>query len=71
MHWIRETLLASDKIQPQDVALLLLSDEPQEICHLVMEAYQVRCAQAPQYAMTYQEPCIRELNRASRKRRIE
>jgi uncharacterized protein (TIGR00730 family) len=59
MHWIRETLLASDKIQPQDVALLLLSDEPQEICHIVMEAYQEHCAQAPQYAMTYQEPCIR------------
>ena len=59
MHWIRETLLASDKIQPQDAALLLLSDEPQEICNIVMEAYQERCAQAPVYAMTYQEQFIR------------
>jgi uncharacterized protein (TIGR00730 family) len=40
MNWIRETLLASDKIGPQDADLLLLSDDPQEICHLILAASQ-------------------------------
>jgi hypothetical protein len=40
MNWIRETMLASDKIGPQDADLLLLSDDPQEICHLILAASQ-------------------------------
>src|SRR5207244_12253273 len=37
--WIRETMLSTEKILPEDGGLLMLSDDPQEICRLVIEAY--------------------------------
>ena len=40
INWIRDTMLASEKISPADVGLLLLSDDPREICELVSAAYQ-------------------------------
>lgn len=40
INGIRDTMLASEKISPADVGLLLLSDDPQEICELVSAAYQ-------------------------------
>jgi uncharacterized protein (TIGR00730 family) len=40
MNWIRETMLTSGKIGPEDAGLLLLSDDPQEICNIVIEASQ-------------------------------
>src|SRR3989442_6059068 len=38
--WIRDYMLASEKIFPEDAGLLRLSDDPQEICKIVIEAYQ-------------------------------
>src|SRR5712691_1620648 len=43
--WIREQMLATEKISPEDCGLLLLSDDPQEICKIVTEAYQESCRQ--------------------------
>lgn len=40
INWIRDTMLASEKILPEDAGLLLLSDDPHEICKIVIDAYQ-------------------------------
>jgi uncharacterized protein (TIGR00730 family) len=40
VSWIRDTMLASEKISPGDAGLLRLCDDPQEICKIVIEAYQ-------------------------------
>lgn len=39
INWIRDTMLATEKISPEDAALLQLSDDPAEICKLVCDAY--------------------------------
>ena len=39
IQWIREVMLSSEMIQPEDAGLLLISDDPQEICNIVIEAY--------------------------------
>lgn len=58
MKWIRESLLASSKILPHDADLLRLSDDPQEICRLVLEAAHERAQ-----AMPSGEPFMRERHR--------
>ena len=40
INWIRDTMLATEKILPEDAGLLLLSDDPHEICKIVIDAYQ-------------------------------
>ena len=57
--WVRETMLLSDKIQPEDAGLLLLSDDPQEICNLVLAAYQPRSCQEHIHAMNHREQVLR------------
>ena len=57
--WIRETMLVSDKIQPQDAGLLLLSDDPKEMCNIVLAAYQARSCQEHTHAMNRQEQVLR------------
>jgi uncharacterized protein (TIGR00730 family) len=47
VRWMRDTMLASGKIGPADTELLLLSDNPQETCALVVAAYGVRSRQVP------------------------
>lgn len=39
VRWIRETMLTTGKVSPEDVSLLMLSDDPAEICKLVCDAY--------------------------------
>lgn len=39
LNWIRETMLEEEKVLVDDVALLRISDDPQEICDLVCDAY--------------------------------
>ena len=39
IQWIREVMLNSEMILPDDAGLLLISDDPQEICNIVIEAY--------------------------------
>jgi uncharacterized protein (TIGR00730 family) len=59
ISWIRETMLASEKILPEDAGLLLLSDHPQEICTLVIEAYQESYRQERTNPFEYREKSIR------------
>ena len=40
LNWIRETMLAEEKVSVDDVTLLRISDDPKEICRMVCEAYQ-------------------------------
>jgi uncharacterized protein (TIGR00730 family) len=40
IDWIRDTMLATEKIHPEDAALLILSDDPQEICKIVIDAHE-------------------------------
>ncbi len=59
IHWIRETMLTSGKVSPEDVGLLLLSDNPEEICQLVIEAYQQSCRQDHSIKVSSREQTIR------------
>jgi hypothetical protein len=38
LDWLRETMLVDDKIPPADLDLLVVSDSPQEVCGLILEA---------------------------------
>lgn len=40
LDWIRSTMLKYSTVNEDDIALLHLSDDPQEICRIVVEAYQ-------------------------------
>ncbi|MBO0792444.1 MAG: TIGR00730 family Rossman fold protein [Ktedonobacteraceae bacterium] len=39
INWIRETMLVYEKISSPDMDLLSISDSPQEICDIVIDAY--------------------------------
>ena len=39
VNWIRETMLEEEKVSVDDVALLRISDDPEEICNIVCDAY--------------------------------
>jgi uncharacterized protein (TIGR00730 family) len=39
MNWLRDTMLEMENISPGDLDLLRVSDDPEEICALVCEAY--------------------------------
>jgi predicted Rossmann-fold nucleotide-binding protein len=57
--WIREMMLTSDKIQPEDAGLLLLSDDPQEMCSIVMAAHQANYRQEYAHTMNHREWLLR------------
>ena len=59
VSWIRETMLGFGKISPEDPELLLLSDDPQEMCSIVIAAYQGNSHQEDAHAMNYQEQLLR------------
>ncbi|PZW32035.1 hypothetical protein EI42_02061 [Thermosporothrix hazakensis] len=40
VNWIRTTMLDSGKVSPEDLDLIQVSDDPEEICQLVCDAYQ-------------------------------
>jgi uncharacterized protein (TIGR00730 family) len=40
INWIRDVMLPEGKISPEDMNLLQVSDDPEEICKLVCDAYQ-------------------------------
>jgi len=40
LHWLKETMLAQGNISSHDLDLLCMSDDPEEICRMVCEAYQ-------------------------------
>lgn len=43
LEWIRDPMLAEGKIAPEDMNLLVVSDEPEEVRDLVVECYRRRC----------------------------
>ncbi len=52
-------MLASEKIIPEDAGLLRLSDDPQEICKIVIEAYQEDYIQERANLADHREQLIR------------
>lgn len=59
VNWIRETMLAEETVNEEDIALLYVSDDPQEICRIVTEAYQENYRQNRTYPSGYREQLIR------------
>jgi uncharacterized protein (TIGR00730 family) len=47
LEWIEERLLADGMISSEDLALLRLTDEPEQAVRAVIEGYERRCAGAP------------------------
>jgi uncharacterized protein (TIGR00730 family) len=45
--WIQERLLAGGMISPEDEALLVLTDDPEEAVATVVTCYERRCAETP------------------------
>jgi uncharacterized protein (TIGR00730 family) len=59
INWIRDSMLASEKIFPEDAGLLRLCDSPQEICKIVIEAYEESYRQEQANPSAYREQSIR------------
>jgi len=59
INWIQDVMLASEKIFPEDAGLLCISDDPQEICKIVMEAYQEGYSQERANPAVHREQSIR------------
>src|SRR6266536_4040735 len=59
IDWIRNTMLTTEKIHPEDAALLLLSDDPQEICKIVIDAYEEGYRQERENPARHREQSIR------------
>jgi uncharacterized protein (TIGR00730 family) len=59
INWICETMLTTGKVSPEDVGLLLLSDDPEETCQFVIEAYQESCSQERSIKVSSREQTIR------------
>src|SRR5256886_2141094 len=59
IDWIRDTMLTTEKIHPEDAELLLLSDEPQEICKIVIDAYEEGYHQERENPARHREQSIR------------
>jgi uncharacterized protein (TIGR00730 family) len=59
IDWIRDTMLATEKIHPEDAGLLLLSDDPQEICKIVIDAYEESYRQERANPARHREQSIR------------
>ncbi len=58
-NWIRDTMLPSNKVNTDDIGLLMLSDDPREICKLVIEAYQESYRQDRTNPVSHKEQTIR------------
>ncbi len=57
--WIRDCMLDSGKVSPEDMALLRISDDPREICRIVIEAYQESYSQECENPAVHREQLIR------------
>src|SRR3954471_8193857 len=47
VEWIRERLLAEAMVSPEDVDLLVVSDDPENAVELIVDCYERRCAAVP------------------------
>src|SRR5690348_1735483 len=59
LDWIRDTMLTTEKIHPGDAELLLLSDDPKEICKIVIDAYEEGYRQERENPARHREQSIR------------
>jgi uncharacterized protein (TIGR00730 family) len=59
ISWLREHMLASGKISATDIDLLCCADSPEEICRLVIDAYEENCRQEKEHPIRYHEQSIR------------
>jgi uncharacterized protein (TIGR00730 family) len=59
VNWIRDVMLGTEKISPEDAGLLLLSDDPQEICEIVVKAYKESYHQENENPFAHREQSIR------------
>ena len=59
INWIRDTMLPSNKVNTDDIGLLMLSDDPAEICKIVIEAYQESYRQERANPVSHREQTIR------------
>src|SRR2546426_507969 len=57
--WIRDVMLDTEKISPEDAGLLLLSDDPQEICDIVVKAYKESYHQERENPFAHRDQSIR------------
>ncbi len=59
VNWINDTMLLSSKISSTDTSLLRVSDNPEEICKLVSEAYKENYRLEGELLQSYQHKSIR------------
>ena len=59
INWIRDTMLPSNKVSTDDIGLLMLSDDPREICKIVIDAYQESYRQDRTNPVSHKEQTIR------------
>src|SRR5437667_154982 len=59
ISWLRGHMLASGKISATDIDLLCCADSPEEICRLVIDAYEENCRQEKEHPIRYHEQSIR------------
>src|SRR6059058_1878319 len=59
INWIQDVMLASEKIFPEDAGLLCLCDDPQEICKIVIDAYEEGYRQERENPARHREQSIR------------
>ena len=59
VNWINDVMLAEGKISSQDTSLLRVSDDPQEICKLISEAYEESYRSEGERLQSYQYKSIR------------
>jgi uncharacterized protein (TIGR00730 family) len=59
INWIRDTMLPSNKVNTDDLGLFMLSDDPREICKIVIDAYQESYRQHRTNPVSHREKTIR------------
>jgi uncharacterized protein (TIGR00730 family) len=59
IDWLRNTMLIEGKVSAEDLDLLYVSDDPEEICRLVSEAYQESYRSEREHPLHYSEQTIR------------
>src|SRR6266705_1518421 len=59
IDWIRDTMLTTGNIHPEDARLLLVSDDPEEICNIVIDAYEEGYRQERENPARHREQSIR------------
>jgi len=59
VNWITDTMLSEGKVSAEDISLLRVSDNPEEICALVCEAYKENYRSEREQEQHYQHKSIR------------